>query len=395
VAYDTLVLATGSDAVLPSHTPGHDANGVFVYRTISDLERLIDFSSRHQGEVGVTVGGGLLGLEAAKAMMDLESFGNVKLVDRNQWVLARQLDADAGSLVTEKIRDLGLDVLLRKQIATVNVDDDYNVVGVTFEDGESIDCCCICFAVRSPYPSFQVPCHHNLICRRLVLDPETNLGREQVSKDLNEAGLLSMRSRLLPGRKDDTGLTFYSLETSVDSVYAIGECASWENQTFGIIAPGIEMADVLSFNLTRQEDQSARLFKRPDLSTKLKLLGVEVASFGDFFADRDGPKFLPGRPASHPKAISTRRASVTVAAEKRPHLPPVKALTYKDPFGAVYKKYLFTMDGKHLLGGMMIGDTRDYIKLNQMVKTQKHLDTAPSEFILGVQKGGDNDIDDL
>ena len=99
----------------------------------------------------MTVGGGLLGLEAAKAMMDLESFGNVKLVDRNQWVLARQLDADAGSLVTEKIRDLGLDVLLRKQIATVNVDDDNNVVGVTFEDGESIDCCCICFAVRSSY----------------------------------------------------------------------------------------------------------------------------------------------------------------------------------------------------------------------------------------------------
>lgn len=143
-----MVIATGSDAVLPRHTPGYDANGVFVYRTISDLERLIDFSSRHKGEVGVTVGGGLLGLEAAKAMMDLESFGQVNLVDRNQWVLARQLDGDAGSLVTEKIRELGLDVLLRKQIATVNVDDDNNVVGVTFEDGDTMSCCCICFAVR-------------------------------------------------------------------------------------------------------------------------------------------------------------------------------------------------------------------------------------------------------
>jgi nitrite reductase (NAD(P)H) len=70
-------------------------------------------------------------------------------------------------------------------------------------------------------------------------------------------------------------------------------------------------------------------------------------------------------------------------------------LTYKDPFGGVYKKYIFTMDGKFLLGGMMIGDTSDYIKLNQMVKTQKALEVPPSQLILGAQKGGDDDGDDL
>lgn len=69
VRYDVLVLATGSDAILPQHTPGHDANGVFVYRTIEDLQKLIDFASRNKGTVGCVVGGGLLGLEAAKAMM--------------------------------------------------------------------------------------------------------------------------------------------------------------------------------------------------------------------------------------------------------------------------------------------------------------------------------------
>lgn len=95
----------------------------------------------------MTVGGGLLGLEAAKAMTDLEDFGNVKLIDRNKWVLARQLDADAGTLVTRKIRDLGLDVLHEKRVRTVNTDEDNNVVGIAFEDGEVIDCCCICFAV--------------------------------------------------------------------------------------------------------------------------------------------------------------------------------------------------------------------------------------------------------
>lgn len=171
----------------------------------------------------------------------------------------------------------------------------------------------------------------------------------------------------------------HSLHTSVPDIYAIGECASWENQTFGIIAPGIEMADVLSFNLTNP-DKEPRRFKRPDLSTKLKLLGVDVASFGDFFADRDGPKFLPGRQAFKHKADGE---------------PAVKALTYKDPFSAVYKKYLFTMDGKYLLGGMMIGDTKDYVKLNQMVRNQTELKVAPSEFILGSQKGGEENADDL
>lgn len=141
------MLATGSDAVLPTHTPGYDAKGIFVYRTIQDLENLIEFASQHKGQTAVTVGGGLLGLEAAKAMTDLEDFGNVKLIDRNKWVLARQLDADAGSLVTRKIQELGLDVLHQKRVAAVNTDEDNNVIGMTFEDGEKIDCCCICFAV--------------------------------------------------------------------------------------------------------------------------------------------------------------------------------------------------------------------------------------------------------
>lgn len=186
------------------------------------------------------------------------------------------------------------------------------------------------------------------------------------------------------GRTDLT--TLYSLQTSIPDIYAIGECASWENQTFGIIAPGIEMADVLSFNLTNP-DKDPKTFKRPDLSTKLKLLGVDVASFGDFFADRDGPKFLPG----HRPSITT--GPQTTNGEKEE--PQVKALTYKDPFGGVYKKYLFTMDGKYLLGGMMIGDTKDYVKLNQMVKSQKPLEVPPSQFILGAQKDGDENADDL
>jgi nitrite reductase (NAD(P)H) len=148
ISYDTLVLATGSDAILPTRIPGADANGVFVYRTISDLVRLIEFGSKHQGDVGITVGGGLLGLEAAKGMWDMKVFRSVKVVEMCPWLLARQLDADAGNLVTEKVRLLGLDVLLHKQVSQINADSNNNVAGITFADGERIDCSCICFAVH-------------------------------------------------------------------------------------------------------------------------------------------------------------------------------------------------------------------------------------------------------
>lgn len=147
VPYDVLVLATGSDAVLPRHTPGYDAKGVFVYRTIEDLQKLITFSATKKGSTGAVVGGGLLGLEAAKAMMDLEEFAKVKLIERNRWVLSRQLDKDAGTMVVEQVQQLGLDVLLSKRVGSINTDSDNNVVGVTFEDGESMDCSTICFAV--------------------------------------------------------------------------------------------------------------------------------------------------------------------------------------------------------------------------------------------------------
>lgn len=157
------------------------------------------------------------------------------------------------------------------------------------------------------------------------------------------------------------------------------------------------MADVLAFNLTQAKAHAPRKFKRPDLSTKLKLLGVEVASFGDFFADRDGPKDMPGRARGDKKESNgvngaTARDKVKSLTDG-PAPPPVKALTYKDPFEHVYKKYLFTMDGKYLLGGMMIGDTKDYIKLVPMVKNQKQLEMPPSELIVGAQKGEDDGSD--
>lgn len=356
VPYDILVLATGSDALLPQNTPGHDAEGVFVYRTIEDLERLIMWSDTCRGTKGVVVGGGLLGLEAAKAMMDLERFEKISLIERNEWVLSRQLDGDAGRLVIDQVQQLGLDVVLSKRVGKIEVNDSNHVSGVIFEDGERMDCSAICFAIG--------------------IKPRDELARSAGIRCADRGGGIVVDGHL---------------STSAKDVYAIGECANWENQTFGLIAPGIEMADVLSFNLTQAKVHTYRNFKKPDLSTKLKLLGVEVASFGDFFADRDGPKYLPIRAA---KTVEINKIAALASTNTTPP-PLVKALTYRDPFSAVYKKFLFTPDGKYLLGGMMIGDTKDYVKLVRTVKDQKPLDIPPSQFILGVSNENDDGGDDL
>ena len=362
VPYDILVLATGSDALLPRHTPGHDAKGVFVYRTIDDLEKLIQYADTCKGSTGAVVGGGLLGLEAAKAMMDLETFSKVKLIERNRWVLSRQLDGDAGGMVVDLVSKLGLEVLLSKRVGRIEVDEENAVKGVVFEDGERMDCKCLMFGIG--------------------IKARDDLARRAGIKCADRGGGVVIDA---------------NLQTNREGIYAIGECASWENQTFGLIAPGIEMAEVLAFNLTQAKAHAPRKFKRPDLSTKLKLLGVEVASFGDFFADRDGPKELPMKRHGASKAATNgvQRRDLVKNITDGPPPPPVKALTYKDPFQSVYKKYLFTLDGKYLLGGMMIGDTKDYVKLVPMVKNQKQLDLSPSQFIIGASKEGDDDASDL
>lgn len=361
-AYDVLVLATGSDALLPRHTPGHDAKGVFVYRNIDDLQRLIEHASTRGGTRGAVVGGGLLGLEAAQAMADLGTLDKVAVVERNRWVLSRQLDGEAGGMVVEQVRALGIDVMLGRCVARVETDDGGFVSGLQFEDGGRMDCSTVCFAVG--------------------VRARDELARQAGISCADRGGGVVVR--------DD-------LRTSEDDIYAIGECASWNGQTYGLIGPGVEMADVLAFNLTQARLHGARAFKRPDLSTRLKLLGVEVASFGDFFADRDGPSVLPARATRNKKgseAAAGSVESVRLLTDGRP-APAVKALTYKDPFQNVYKKYIFTMDGKYLLGGMMIGDTSDYVRLVPLVKSQKQLDVAPSELILGSKKEDGDAADQL
>ena len=304
------------------------------------------------------VGGGLLGLEAAHAVQGLEQFPEVALIERNRWVLSRQLDGEAGGLVVEKVRGMGVDVMLSKRVGKILVDTATGRMSqVVFEDGQIIDCQMLCFAIG--------------------IRARDELARAAGIKCHHRGGII---------------IDNYC-QTSVPDVYAIGECANWGEATYGLIAPGIEMADVLSFNLTQAKEHQMREFTTPDLSTKLKLMGVDVASFGDYFADRDGPKSLPMKHGRKP-SVATRRGSASIITGEVEKIP-VKALKYKDPFSAVYKKYIFTTDGKYILGGMMIGDTSDYLKLVSLVKASKPLQIPPSELFLGAKKESEDDASDL
>jgi len=324
---------------------GWDSNGVFVYRTIDDLNKLIKFSNDKKGTNGVVVGGGLLGLEAAKAMLDLGCYNKIDLIEKSQWVLSRQVDETAGKMVADQVSQLGVRLNLGKGVSSLKTDENNNLTGVIFDDDSEIDCSTLCFAVG--------------------VKPRDDLARS-ANLEVGQRGGIVVN--------DD-------LRTSMPDIYAIGECASWRGMAYGLIAPGVAMAEVVAFNLTQAKLHSPMMFKTPDMSTKLKLLGVNVASFGDCFADRDGPVTLPPRYAKMVNGDAKSPSSV-------------QALTYKDPFSNVYKKYIFTKDGKYLLGGMMIGDVCDYVKLLPMVKSQKELTMSPSELILGAKKEGE-DSDDL
>jgi nitrite reductase (NAD(P)H) len=176
-----------------------------------------------------------------------------------------------------------------------------------------------------------------------------------------------------------------NLRTSAPDVYAIGECASWKGETYGLIAPGIEMADILAFNLTEGFTHKMRAMASPDLSTKLKLMGVNVASFGDYFADQKPPASvaLPRRriePANVWAVTPAGPSGDTPNGTPKPSCS-VRALCYHDPFSSVYKKYLFSADGKYLLGGMMIGDVADYTKLVSMVNKRVRCATTYHQCI--------------
>ncbi|EGR45010.1 uncharacterized protein TRIREDRAFT_69210, partial [Trichoderma reesei QM6a] len=263
--YDECVLATGSDAALPPYMSSEQfrsTRGCFVYRRIKDLDNIIDYATNAPSYIGhrirkaAVIGGGLLGLEAAKALLDLEEVDQVVLVERNRWVLSRQLDQEGGTLVLEKVRALGVEVLLQARVRDLVWNDEKRLTGLLLEGKDGL-----------PDQEFDI----DLLVFAVGIKPRDDL---------------SKTTPISVARPSGGFIVDNQLRTNLPHIYAIGECASFLGETFGLIAPGIEMADVLAFNLTEGPNHSRREMQPPDISTKLKLMGVDVASFGDFFADQ-------------------------------------------------------------------------------------------------------------
>lgn len=327
VSYDICVIATGSSAAVPPNAPTN-MDGVFCYRTIEDLDSIIDWAARKDVQRAAIVGGGLLGLEAAKAALDLDL--KVSIYERADRLMCRQLDQDASKLLESEINKLGITTSIGycpDQVVGGDINPDTNkprIKGIKM----STD-----------------PTEDSLVLTDMLIYSIGIRPRDQLCAASH--GLLRLGSR--GGIEVDE-----CMATSAPDVYAIGECAAFNGMCYGLVAPCNDMADVVAKNLTEQQANSRAIFKGNDMSTKLKLMGVYVASFGNVFPD----------------------ASLRT-----------QPLTYRDPFKSIYKKYIFTQDGKKLLGGIMVGDTNDYVKLLAYTRSGKTLGREPSELILGVQNG--------
>ena len=299
VPYERVVLATGSRPFVPP-IPGVDKQGVFVYRTIEDLDAIIAYAGAARS--CAVIGGGLLGLEAAKAAYDLGL--DTHVVEFAPRLMPRQID-DAGSLLLVRtIEDLGVHVHLGK--ATTRVLGNGRVVGMSFSDGGGLEV--------------------DMIIVSAGIRPRDELAR-QCGLKVGERGGIAVSDEL---------------QTSDPDIYAIGEAALHRGMVYGLIAPGWDMADVLAGRFVGRDLH----FVGADLSTKLKLMGVDVASFGEYDA------------------------------------PPEAAvpLVVEDPFSGVYKKLLFSPDGKKLVGGVLVGDASDYPVLSLLAKTGEELQAAPSQL---------------
>ncbi len=288
--YDTLVLATGSAPFVPP-VPGIEKSGVYVYRTIEDLDAILGHA-RYARRAAV-IGGGLLGLEAARAVQNAGLETHVlELAPR---LMPRQLAAAGAALLEQSIRALGVRVHLGVRIAALAGDD----------------------AVRAV---------------ELIGAPELAVDLVIVSAGIRPRDELARDAWILTGERGGV-IVDDQLRTSDDRVFAIGEVALHAGTIYGLVGPGYEMADVLAKRLCGHD----AAFRGADVSAKLKLLGSDVASFGDPFRD--------------PKAT--------------------RAVVYEDQLRGVYEKLVLTSDGSRLLGGILVGDTSDYARLVHLARAAK------------------------
>jgi nitrite reductase (NADH) large subunit len=308
VPYDKLVFATGSSPFVPP-VPGSDRRDCFVYRTLEDLEEIAAKAAR--AKTGTVIGGGLLGLEAAKALKDLGL--ETHIVEFAPRLMAVQLDDSAGRLLRRKIEALGARVHVSKNTREIAQGETARN-RLVFADGTSLETDLVVFSAG--------------------IRPRDELARA-AGIAVGERGGIRINSHC---------------QTANPDIYAIGECALWEGRTFGLVAPGYQMAEVAARHLL---GESQLQFLGADMSTKLKLMGVDVCSIGDAHG-------------SAPGALN---------------------YVFTDEAAGVYKKLVVAEDRKQLLGAILVGDAADYGTLLQMALNPMPLPEHPEELILPARGG--------
>ncbi|QEF97510.1 Nitrite reductase [NAD(P)H] [Stieleria maiorica] len=267
--YDQLVLATGSHAFVPP-IEGCDSDGVFVYRTIADLEAIREHCASRNVRCGGVIGGGLLGLEAAKILMDLGL--SVSVIEMAPGLMPRQLDADAAGLLKQKIQALGVDIQLVRRTESIHVVDQQIQVRFANASDLNVDLLVIAAGVRP-------------------------------NDKLAESAGLEIGPRR--GVKVDQ-----RLQTSDPNIYAIGECASFGDHVFGLAAPCFRMADVLAQRLAGKQVT----FNGADESAELKLMGVQVATLGLAIGESPGGNVVTHHDDSGYRKLLTERGRIVGAS---------------------------------------------------------------------------------
>jgi nitrite reductase (NADH) large subunit len=306
VAYDKLIIATGSYPWVPP-IKGADGSDCFVYRTIEDLDAIQECAKRCQK--GAVVGGGLLGLEAAGALKNLGIKTHV--VEFAPVLMAEQLDVQGGEQLRRKIEEMGVGVHTSKNTQEII----HTPAGkiMQFADGSALEVDFIVF-----------------------------------STGIRANDKLAQECELEIGPRGGIVINDYC-QTSDPDIYAIGECACWQNKVFGLVAPGYKMAQIALAHLMGQTDK----FEGADMSAKLKLMGVDVGSIGDAKAKTIG----------------------------------CHSYVYLDETAPVYKKLVVSNDNKKLLGVVLVGDTSDYSNLLQLMLNDMDLPEHPDTLILPAHAG--------
>ena len=289
VAYDALVLATGSYPFVPP-LPGNGLPGCFVYRTIDDLIAIRDYAAGRT--VGTVIGGGLLGLEAANALANLGLETHV--IEYAERLMPLQVDEGGGAALRRRIEALGVHVHTSMRTSEVIAGDNGAVEALAFTGREPIATDMIVFSAG--------------------IRPRDEIARA-CQLHVGERGGIVVDE---------------SCRTSDPGIFAIGECALAAGRVWGLVAPGYDMARAVADQLLGGEGT----FEGADLSTKLKLMGVDVASFGDAFG-------------ATPGALS---------------------MTLSDPVTNTYKRLVVSEDGSKVLGGVLVGDASAYAALSAMAR---------------------------